>query len=95
LEVDEARELLGAFIAGNQTEQTQALWEKANLWADQVRTGQWSQAEVWFSIQYCVMKLLQYLLMATSLSKVQCNRIMKPIQAAVLPALGINCHINL
>ena len=41
MEVKEAREMLGVFIAtdGNQTDQTQALWEKADRWADQVRTG--------------------------------------------------------
>jgi hypothetical protein len=33
--------------------------------------------------------------MATSLPKAQCKRIMKPIQAAVLPALGINRHLTL
>jgi hypothetical protein len=41
LEIDEARETLGVFIGmnGNQKDQTQALWEKAIKWADQVRTG--------------------------------------------------------
>jgi hypothetical protein len=33
--------------------------------------------------------------MATSLSKTQCNRIMKLIRAAGLPALGINCHLTM
>jgi hypothetical protein len=41
------------------------------------------------------MKSLEYPLMATSLSKAQCDHIMKPIRAAVLPALGINCHMSL
>jgi hypothetical protein len=47
LKVQEARETLGVFIAmdGNQTAQTQALWEKATKWADQVRTGRFSHAE--------------------------------------------------
>jgi hypothetical protein len=97
LEVDEARETLGVFIAmdGNQEDQTQSLWEKANKWADQVRTGRFSHAEAWFSLQYCIMKSLEYPLMATSLSKEQCNRIMKPIRAAALPAMGINRHLTL
>jgi hypothetical protein len=33
--------------------------------------------------------------MVTSLSKTQCNQIMKPIRAAGLPALGINHHLTL
>jgi hypothetical protein len=49
----------------------------------------------WFSLQFCVMKSLEYPLMATSVSKVQCNKIMKPIRAAALPALGINRHLSL
>jgi hypothetical protein len=40
------------------------------------------------------MQSLEYPLMATSLSKAQCNRIMKPIRAAGLPALGINRHLT-
>jgi hypothetical protein len=64
-------------------------------WAEKVRSGRFSPAEVWFSIQFCIMKSLKYPLMATSLSKTQCNRIMKPIQADGLPALGINRHLTL
>jgi hypothetical protein len=41
------------------------------------------------------MKTLEYPLMATSLSKEQCETIMKPIWAAALPALGINHHLSL
>jgi hypothetical protein len=80
---------------GNQTAQTQSLWEKANIWADKVRTGRFSHAKAWFSLQFCLMKSLEYPLMATSLSKAQCDKIMKPIRAAALPALGINRHLNL
>jgi hypothetical protein len=75
LEVREARERLGVFIAmdGNQTAQTHTLWEKAVAWADKVRTGRFSHAKAWFSLQYGVIKSLEYPLMATSLSKKQCK----------------------
>jgi hypothetical protein len=79
---------------GNQIAQTKALWEKAVAWADKVRTSRFSHAEAWFSLQYCLMKALQYPLMATSMSKKQCHKIMKPIRAATLPALGINRHLT-
>jgi hypothetical protein len=97
LEVTEARETLGVFIAmnGNQKAQTQALWEKAIKWSDKIRTGIFTQAEIWFSLQHCMLKSLEYPLMATSLSKAQCETIMKPIRAAALPAMGINRHLNL
>ncbi len=80
---------------GNQTAQTQDLWDKAMLWAERVRSGRFSPAEAWFSLQYCVLKSLEYPLMATSLSKKQCDSIMKPIRAAALPVLGINHHLPL
>ena len=97
LDVHEARETLGVFIAmnGNQEAQTQALWEKANLWAEKVRVGRFSHAEAWFSLQFGIMKSLEYPLMATSLSKDQCDKIMKPIRAAILPVLGINRNLPL
>jgi hypothetical protein len=97
LNIHEARETLGVFIAmnGNQTTQTQELWEKAVLWAELVCSGRFTHAEAWFSLQYCIMKSLEYPLMATSLSKVQCNKIMKPIRSAALPALGLNHHLPL
>ncbi len=95
LEVHEARETLGVFIAmnGDQKAQAHALWEKANLWAERLRVGRFSQAEAWFSLQFCVMKSLEYPLMATSLSESQCKKIMHPILSAVLPAIGINSRL--
>jgi hypothetical protein len=97
LEAHEARESLGVFSAmdANQIVQAKALKEKAIKWADKVRTQRLSQAEAWFSLQYCVMKSLEYPLMATSLSKAQCETIMRPIRAAALPAIGINRHLTL
>jgi hypothetical protein len=97
LDMHEARETLGVWIAmnGNQRAQALALWEKAVLWADKVRTGRFSHAEAWYSLQFCIMKSLEYPLAATSLSKKQCDEIMKPIRAAALPALGINRHLPL
>jgi hypothetical protein len=40
------------------------------------------------------MKSLEYPLTATSLSKSQCDKIMKPIRAAALSALGMNHHLT-
>jgi hypothetical protein len=98
LDIHEARETLGVFIAmdGNQqAHQFLELLGKAHLWADKVRTGHFTPAEAWYSLQFCILKSLEYPLMATSLSKKQCDDIMKPIRAAALPALKINRHLSL
>ena len=97
LDIYEARETLGVWIAmdGNQRAQTQALIALAHLWADRVRTGKFTPAEAWYSLQYCIMKSLEYPLMATSMSKKQCDDIMKPIRSAALSALGSNRHLSL
>ena len=96
LEVHEARETLGVFIAmdGNHNMQTAEFLQTAHRWADRVRSGRLSHAEVWFSLNYCILKTLEYPLMSTSLSTTQCDTIMKPILGAALPALGVNCHLS-
>ena len=96
LDVHNAKETLGVFIAmdGNQREQTKSLRSKANRWADKIRAGTYSEAETWYSLQFCLLKLLEYPLMATSMSKTQCDSFMKPIRAAGLPSLEINRHLS-
>ena len=92
LEAHKARETLGVFIAmnGNHDTQTAELLKSAHRWASRVRSSRFSHTEAWFSLNYCIMKTLKYPLMATSLSRDQCDSIMKPILDAALPALGIN-----
>ena len=92
LEVFEARETLGVYIAmdGDQATQMEALVAITQRWADLVRSGKLTQAEAWFSLTFCIIKSLEYPLMATSLSQAQCDIIMKPILNAGLPALGYN-----
>jgi hypothetical protein len=95
LDVHEARETLGAFIAMDGTQDTQAteMLSTAHEWADRVRSGKFNHAEAWFSLTTCIMKTLEYPLMATSLSNAQCDSIMKTILDAGLPVLGLNRHI--
>ena len=92
LEVYEARETLGVFIAmdGTQEVQMEAMLTITRRWADRVRSGKLTHAEAWFSIILCIMKTLEYPLQATSLSQEQCDAIMQPILDAGLPALGFN-----
>jgi hypothetical protein len=96
LAVNEARETLGVFIAmdGSQTTQTEALLAITQRWADRVRSGRLTHAEAWFSLTSCIMKTLEYPLMATSLTQKQCDKIMQPILDAGLKALGISRTMN-
>jgi hypothetical protein len=96
LEVSEARETLGVFIAmdGNQLTQMAELLIKTHRWADRVRVGRLTHAEAWFSLTLCMMKTLEYPLMATSLTQKQCDQIMQPVLDAGLKALGISRTLN-
>jgi hypothetical protein len=96
LELSATRETLSMFIAmdGNQDRQMQELLKKAQRWSDVVRSGRLTRTEAWFSLMHCMMKTLEYLLMATSLSHDQCNTIMWPLLNAGLPAIGINSHLT-
>ena len=91
LEVSEARETLGVWLAmdGNQKLEFSKLRDIAARWADKVRCGQLNAAEAWFALQQTVMKSLEYPLMATTLSRSQCDEIMRTLLNAALPRLHI------
>jgi hypothetical protein len=96
LDVHDAKETPGMLKAmdGNQKAQTNNLWSKANQWADKIRAGTYTRAETWYSLQFCLLKAIEYPLMATSMSKEQCTTIMKLIRAAGLLSLEINRHLS-
>jgi hypothetical protein len=58
---------------GNQKAMAHELWEKATMWADKIQTGNFSHAEAWFSLQFFILKSLEYPIIATNLSKAQCD----------------------
>ena len=91
LEASEARETLGVCLAmdGNQQAEYEKLRQIACRWAEQVRCGQLSTAEAWFSLNQTIMKTLEYPLMATCLTSSQCNTIMQTLLKAALPKLHI------
>jgi hypothetical protein len=61
---------------------------------DCVRSGRLTHIVAWFLLMWCIMKTLEYPLMATSLSKKQCDIIMKLIFDSGLSALGISQTMN-
>ena len=91
LEPYEARETLGIFIAmdGNQEAQVEHLRNKANLFAEQIRTGFVSKEEAWHSLHTTIMKTLEYPMEAINLTKPQWDYVMSPILQSVLPRSGI------
>ena len=92
LEVSEARETLGIYLAidGNQSAEFDKLRSIATRWADQVRCGRLTTVEAWFSLNHTVMKSLEYPLMATCLSKRQCDKLMTILLQAALPCLHVS-----
>jgi hypothetical protein len=65
--------------------------EKAQLWADQMRTGVIKKAETWLALQTTIWHTLCYPLNALNLTQQQCEKIMSPVLNQALPAMGV-CH---
>ena len=81
LEVTEARKLLGAMIRpdGNQTNQFKFLLSKVVRWADAICSKHIAKQDAWYCLNHTTMKTMEYPLMATALSRKQCEDFMKPI----------------
>ena len=91
LEVGDARETLGVFLAldGNQQAEFLKLRGIANRWCDQVRSSRLSSAEAWFALHHTVLKSLEYPLLVTFLTRRQCDTLMHTLLQAALPRLHI------
>jgi hypothetical protein len=90
LEVHEARETLGLWIAmdGNQRSQVYAIKKKIDSWADKIRTKQLTRTEAWISLRVGISKAIRYPLAATQLSKKECKSLDSRLLQTALPALG-------
>jgi len=94
LEVTEARGTLGIWsrLDGLMTDEVNALKSKALKWVDVVRTKHINPTEAWYSINHTIMKMIEYPLAATSISKKDMQDIMHPILQAALPKAHIQKH---
>jgi len=94
LEVTEARKTLGIWSRpdGLMIDEVNALKSKALKWVDAVRTKRINPFEAWYSINHTIMKMIEYLLAATSISKKDMQDIMRPILQAALPKACIQKH---
>jgi hypothetical protein len=89
-EASEAKKTLGVYLAmdGNNQEETRYLRDKAEEFADCVRTGFLSQEDATYALHRTIMKTLEYPLVATTMDKLQWDYIMSPIIKLTLPRMG-------
>ena len=87
----EAKEMVGVLLApnGNQSDQWTALHNKATEWAGKIRSSPLDSDAVWTAMQCSIIKGLEYPLAATTLSKVQLDKIMTPVLSEALPRSGL------
>jgi hypothetical protein len=88
----EATETLGVWQAmdGNNIKQIAQLRKKTKEFADCMRTGYLSKNNAWYAINTTIMKTLEYLMTATTISEAEWEDIMKPLLKAGLPRAGIS-----
>jgi hypothetical protein len=79
---------------GSMTEEVQYLRSKAEKWAEQVRSGFLKKHEAWYSINLCIMKSIEYPLLATTMSKSQIDYVLAPILRVGLPKMGVCRNIS-
>jgi len=90
----EAERALGVWIApnGNTQAEVQYRLEQANTWASQMMLHKASKYACWVNLNCVLLKKLEYPLMATTLSRQECDQIMRPVLKVTLPAIGLNHH---
>jgi hypothetical protein len=86
----EAKKTLGVYLAmdGNNQEETRYLRDKAEEFADCVRTGFLSREDATYALHRTIMKTLEYPLVAATMDKLQWDYIMSPILKSALPRMG-------
>ena len=81
------KETLGMFLApdGNMQDQFKALQRKVNSWCTNIRTGSIPPQDAFHSISTNIMKTLEYPLCATTFTREECNKLVKPIHDSTFP----------
>lgn len=95
IEVTEARKSLGLMMAGDGNWNAEvAFLQKASVeWRVNLQASHLSQANAWYTLTHMINCMIEYPMMATSLTKAQCKMIMTPFINAGLSASGIVCSI--
>jgi len=86
--------MLGVRLApdGNDKEEAKHLQVVTSAWKTQIMQAKATKVTVKFCFWQILMPRLKYALIATNLTRQQCNKIMKPALNQALPAMGINRH---
>ena len=87
----EAKRMLGVFLAmdGSNDVQIKQMGKVASSWHEKIRVGYLSRGDAWTALNTTVMKKLEYPLLALTLTKEECNKIMSPILQGGLPRIGV------
>ena len=91
LQPHDAKRMLGVFLAmdGSNDVQVTEMRKAAASWYDKVRTGHMTRYDAWQALRSTIMKKLEYPLLALTLTKEECNKIMSPILMGTLPRMGV------
>ena len=91
-EADVGQETLGVMQAmdGNNRDEIIHLRQKADHFADQMRTGFLSKNDAWFALTATIMKTMEYPMATTTMLEKEWNYIMAPILLSGLPRAGID-----
>jgi hypothetical protein len=91
LEAYQARQSLGIMTRpdGKMFDEIKKLKQAAALWCDGVKTKRIQPEEAWYSLSATILKTLEYPLVATTLSREQCQDILKPVLKTALPLCRI------
>ena len=89
IEPTEAVKTLGVMLnmEGTDKEEVEYLREKAEVWAEHIRTGVITKNDGWYALNTTVMKTLEYPMAAICLSKTDWDHVMAPVLEAGLNAM--------
>jgi hypothetical protein len=91
VEVSEARRSLGLMISGDGKWEAEVkyLLQASIDWRANLQAGHLSKADAWYALNHTINRTVEYPMMATSLSKAQCETVMRPFLSACLSASGV------
>ena len=86
LDPSDALVTLGVKLAptGNSEPQVERMLEATVAWADKIRAGHLQRHEAWLAMTSTIWKTMEYSLNALTLSKEECETIMRPVLQAGL-----------
>ena len=78
----------------NRKKQTQVLKQKVAMWAKVYQQSKWAKTRAVQVVSTRIMKGVEYPLVATTLTKTQCNKIQKPLGQAIKKTLSLQKRIS-